>query len=238
LPTGDRAENLQQAIECYTEALAVEYLSPRSQARYLRNLGDAHYELEDYESAIAAYQRAIDLTPDDIWLFNALGNVYSRQRAHEQAVKAYTEALALDTTDEDRAVLLRNRASDLIHLDCLEEAEQDCEQARALAPDHPYTYARLGQLAFAQEQYATAVERYTAALERQEAGGFHFDRALAHLALVQEDLALADYRAGLSLADAATTAEALEELEKFAADHPDTPGLDAARALFSSLGEC
>jgi len=38
----------------------------------------------------------------------------------------------------------------------------------------------------------------------------------------------------MPLADSITMAEALEELNEFAAAHPDTPGLDAVRALFPS----
>ena len=234
LPTGDRAANLQKAIQCYQEALRIEHLPSRSRARYLRNLGDAYGELENYTSAIAAYQQAIDLTSDDPWLFNALGNAYSCQEQHEQAVEAYTAALDLATADEDKALLYRNRASDLIHLGRLDEAEQDIEQARALAPDHPYTHARLGQLAFAREDYPAAVEHYTAAIDRQPEAGFYFDRGLAHLALGHQDQALADYQAAIPLADSITIAEALKELNEFAADHPDTPGLDAIRALLET----
>ena len=39
---------------------------------------------------------------------------------------------------------------------------------------------------------------------------------------------------GMTFADAITISEALKELNKFTADHPDTPGLDALRALLSA----
>jgi tetratricopeptide (TPR) repeat protein len=234
LPTGDRAENLERAIGCYREALAIEYLPPWSHVRYLRNLGDACGKLEDYASAIAAYRQAIDLSPDDPWLFNAVGNAYSRQRQHEQAVEAYTAALELATTDADRALLYRNRASDLIHLHHLDEAEGDCKQARVLAPDHPYTHARLGQLAFVHGDYPAALEHYSDAIDRQPEADFYFDRGLAYLALGHIDQALTDYQAAIPLADPITIAKALEELDEFAVDHPDTPGLDAVRALLTS----
>ena len=165
---------------------------------------------------------------------NALGNVYSRQDEHEQAIEAYTAALALAIDDTAKALLYRNRASDLIYLDRLDEAERDCEQARILAPDHPYTQARLGQLAFARDDYTAAVEYYTAAVDRQPEADFHFGRGLAHLALGHQDQALADYQAAIPLADSITIAEALKELNEFAAEHPDTPGLDTLRALLET----
>jgi len=61
-----------------------------------------------------------------------------------------------------------------------------------------------------------------------------FTRGLIHLALVHQDQALADHQAAIPLADSITIAEALKDLNEFAADHPDTPGLDALRALFPS----
>jgi tetratricopeptide (TPR) repeat protein len=233
LPTGDRAANLEKAIECYHEALSIEHVPVWERTRYLRNLGDTHVELEDYPPAITAYQQAIDLSPDDPWLFDALGNAYSHQDRHEEAIEAYTSALALATDDADRALFHRNRASDLIYLHRLDEAERDCEQARALAPDHPYTHDRLGQLAFAREDYPAAVEHYTAAIDRQPKAGFYFDRGLAHLALHHQDQALADYQAAIPIADSITKAEALKDLDRFATDHPDVPGLAALRSLLS-----
>jgi tetratricopeptide (TPR) repeat protein len=235
LPVGDRADNLQKAIECYQRALAVEHLAPWSRTRYLRNLGGACSEAEDYASAIAAYRRAIDLTPDDPWLFNALGGVYSRQQRHEQAVQAYTAALSVVPAGADEALLLRNRAEAFIRLDRLGEAEKDYERARALAPDHLYTHVRLGQLALAREEYAAVVEHYSAVIDREPEAGFYFDRGLAYLALGRPDEAVADYQAAMSCADADTIAGALEKLDEFAAARADLPGLDAVRALFSVL---
>jgi tetratricopeptide (TPR) repeat protein len=128
----------------------------------------------------------------------------------------------------------RNRASGRIDLDRLEEAEQDCEQARALAPDHPYTHTRLGDLALARGVYSAAVDHYTAAIERQPDAGFYFGRGLAHLAMGNPDQAQADYRSGISHADHTAIVGALKELDKFATKHPETTGLDAVRALLSS----
>jgi tetratricopeptide (TPR) repeat protein len=234
LPTGDRAANLQQAIACYQEAIAIEHLPSWSRARYLRNLGDAYSQRQDYPPAIAAYRQAIELNQTDPWLFNTLGNAYSTQEQHERAVTAYSSALGQASADEDKALLYRNRASSLISLNRLEEAAKDCEMTHGLAPDHAYTYARLGDLAFARSNYASAVEHYTTAIQRQAEASFFFDRGLSHLAQGHPDQAQADYQAGIIRADATAIAEALKALEKFAAAHPSASGLNAVRALFLS----
>jgi len=209
LPTGDRAANLEQAIACYREALRFRTpeAAPLDYAMIQNNLGTAYADLPTGD-------RAANL---------------------EQAIECYSAALQAEyLSSHDQAMYHRNRADALIRLNRLDEAEQDIEQARALAPDHPYTHARLGQLAFAREDYPAAVEHYTAAIDRQPEAGFYFDRGLAHLALGHQDQALADYQAAIPLADSITIAEALKELNEFAADHPDTPGLDAIRALLET----
>ena len=209
LPTGDREANLQQAIECYREALRFRTpeAAPLDYAMTQNNLGTAYSDLP---------------TGD-------------REANLQQAIECYTAALQIEhLAPHDQAMYHRNRASSLIDLNRLDEAKQDCEQARTLAPDHHYTHARLGQLAFAHDDYAAAVEHYTSAIERQEEAGFYFDRGLAHLALGHQDDALADYQFAFPLADSITVAEAMEELEKFAVEHPDTPGLEVIRALFPS----
>ena len=209
LPTGDRAANLEQAIACYREALRIytPEAAPLDYAMTQNNLGTAYADLPTGD-------RAANL---------------------EQAIECYSAALQAEyLSSHDQAMYHRNRADALIRLNRLDEAEQDIEQARALAPDHPYTHARLGQLAFAREDYPAAVEHYTAAIDRQPEAGFYFDRGLAHLALGHQDQALADYQAAIPLADSITIAEALKELNEFAADHPDTPGLDAIRALLET----
>ena len=206
--TGDRAANLQQAIACYREALRflTPEAAPLAYAATQNNLGNAY-------------------------LFLPTGDRAANLAA---AIACYTAALQVEhLLPEDKALLHRNRADSLIRLGRLEEAEQDCAQARALAPDHPYTHARLGQLAFARAGYAAAVEHYTAALERQPEAAFYFDRGRAYLALGQPDQALADYQAGLATADALAIAGARQELEEFATEHPDIPGLDAVRALLA-----
>jgi len=204
LPTGDRAANLQKAIECFTEALRfyIPEAAPLDYAMTQNNLGAAYADLPTGE-------RAANL---------------------QKAIECYQEALQVENLPpHDQAMCHRNRADALIHLHRLDEAQRDCEQARALAPDHPYTHARLGQLAFAREEYAAAVEHYSAAIDKQPEADFYFGRGLAHLALGHQDKALADYQVAIPLADSITIAEARKELDEFAADHPDTPGLDAIR---------
>jgi hypothetical protein len=59
-----------------------------------------------------------------------------------------------------------------------------------------------------------------------------FSRGLIYLALGSAERARTDYEEALRLADSVTTTEALEDLDEFAAEHPDVGGVEAIRGLF------
>ena len=53
----------------------------------------------DYQSAVVAYKRAVELAPDYSYLHLALGNAYRAQKSYDEALKAYSRASALDPKD-------------------------------------------------------------------------------------------------------------------------------------------
>ncbi len=61
--------------------------------------GLAYYEQGQYEQAIADYDRAIDLNPDDARPYNNRGNAYSKQGQYEQAIADYDRAIDLNPDD-------------------------------------------------------------------------------------------------------------------------------------------
>jgi tetratricopeptide (TPR) repeat protein len=171
---------------------------------------------------------------------NNLGNAYSQlptgDRAENvrRAIACYEEALRIQHLSSDtRATCHRNRAEAFVRLGHLDQARQDCEQAQALAPDHPYTYARIGQLAFGRGDYALAVQWLAKAIDRQQEADFYFERGLAYLAMGDQSQALADYQTALALADPIAVGEAIRDLQAFVSDRPEPAGTDAVRSLLA-----
>jgi tetratricopeptide (TPR) repeat protein len=67
----------------------------------LEALAVAHYQLGEYDGAIAAYQKIIALTEDPqslAFIHNALGNVYRDQKKFDLAIPEYEQAMTLDPT--------------------------------------------------------------------------------------------------------------------------------------------
>ncbi|GEM_PF-345523 len=66
------------------------------------NMGDADYMLEDYDNALAGYQRSIQSDDRDVQkkaFFNA-GNAYVKQKNYREAMQSYMNALKIDPNYE------------------------------------------------------------------------------------------------------------------------------------------
>ena len=234
LPTGDRGANLQRAIQCYQQALTVytPEAAPRDYAMTQNNLGTAYQDLPtgdrgaNLQRAIQCYQQALRFrTPEAAPLQyattqNNLGTAYQelptgdRGANLQRAIQCYQQALRFRTPEAaplDYAGTQNNLG---------------LAYAKLTTGDRGENLRRALQCA---ERALNTTD--LAAWERAEC---LFTRGLIHLAMGNEEHALADYREALSLADAVTITDAQGELGSFAADYPDTPGLDAVRALFLS----
>ncbi|MGA9350900.1 MAG: tetratricopeptide repeat protein, partial [Anaerolineae bacterium] len=225
---------LQKAIECYQEALRVytPEAAPLGYAMTQNNLGTAYADLPtgdraaNLEQAIACYQEALRFwTPEAAPLYyagtqNNLGTAYQslptgdRAANLEKAIQCYQEALRFYTPEAvplDYAMTQNNLGLAYLHLPTGDRATN-----------------------LKQSLHCVETALQIKGLSPWEQAEYLFTRGLAHLALGQQDQALADYQAAMPLADSITLAEALKELNEFVAAHPDTPGLDALRTLFPS----
>ncbi|KPL21530.1 MAG: hypothetical protein AMJ93_09430 [Anaerolineae bacterium SM23_84] len=119
LPTGDRADNLQQAIDCYREALTVctPEAAPFDYAMTQNNLGAAYWALptgdraDNLKQAIACYREALTVYTPEAAPFeyamtqNNLGAAYANlptgDRADnlKQAIACWREALTIYTPE-------------------------------------------------------------------------------------------------------------------------------------------
>jgi len=201
-----------------------------SYAGLQNNLGIAYRNLPtgdraaNLEQAITCYREALRVyTPEAAPLAyamtqNNLGIAYrnlptgDRAANLEQAITCYREALRVYTPEAaplDYAMTQNNLGLAYLHLP---------------------TGDRAANLKEALQSAETALQ--VKGLSPWEQAEYLFTRGLIHLALGHPDQALADYQAAIPLADSITTADALKELNELATAHPDTPGLDAVRALF------
>jgi TolB-like protein/lipoprotein NlpI len=124
--TQERRENARVTAE---RALALDPLLPEAH----RAMGFYYYHcLRDYEQAMASFNQALALKPNDVETIRGVGFVRRRQGALEQSVDLLDRALALDPKSYNTA---SNLSVSYSFLRNHERAEQYADLAINLAPD-------------------------------------------------------------------------------------------------------
>jgi tetratricopeptide (TPR) repeat protein len=236
------AENLRRAIAAYEQALRFRTpeAAPQQYISTQDNLGEAYSALEEIQQAIECYQKALSIAHeiDDHWqefsnLCN-LGNANSSLGNYALSIDFYTRALQLEP---EHARTYRNRADSYIRIGKFKEAEADCQASERLAPEHPFTHARWGQLLYALSDYPAAVERYRhAAALSSDLTAFNFDLALPLLCLGSTGEALQAIRARLEAnPKPPDLKDMLPDFEALASRKPELTGLSESIELLRSV---
>ena len=142
-------------IQRLKQRVAMRPKDPR--LRY--QLGRAYEDDRQYEEALKAYARALDLKPDYGDAQVALGSLNMKLNRYDKALDAYNQAVLLDLTPEIKAAAYRAMALIYFRRDQFQEAVEPFRQAIALAPQGSMylnlclTYLKLGDKTSAVEQY-------------------------------------------------------------------------------------
>ena len=186
---------------------SVQYTIPN----YRRIAGEA-YQKNDYSKAIANYEEAIRLEPDDGRLYYMRGNAHLSQ-------KQYTEAIA----DYDKAIQLNPEFSDTYHwrgrathsLEQYTEAIADYDKAIQLNPEFSDAYHWRGRAKHSLEQYDEAITDYDEAI-RLDVNNLHAYRYRAKTKMIFEKWISAqqDLQLALLLAEKTGDAELIREINE------------------------
>ena len=228
-----RLSEYAQARARYEAALPIyrEIGARLGEANTLIGFGDLSLEEKNYALAREWFERAlgiyreIGVRAQEANTLNNIGNAWGKQGKFEEAIVVYSQAIAANS---DEAAFARNRASALIALGRLEEAQADCETASRLAPDHPYTHRRWGDLHLARGEWIEAEVRYRAALTEDDSPGWRFGLPSSLWGLGHIDEGWAEFNSALAEADPDTRAETSRDYRRLLARHPALPGLAEA----------
>ncbi|MBV8695922.1 MAG: tetratricopeptide repeat protein [Ktedonobacteraceae bacterium] len=95
-------------------------------------LGDKHFTVHDYDAAVKAYRKALELDAGVATVWLTLGDAYFATEDYQQALRSYEQALSLDPSD---ALAWSNRGTVLDALGRRREAVECYERARLLQID-------------------------------------------------------------------------------------------------------
>jgi len=140
-------------------------------------LADAwrHYQTGRFDDAVAHYERALFLRPDDADAHNKMGLARAAQGHPADAAAHYERALALKP---DYADAHNNLGFALDKQGRTGDAVAHYERALAINPDHPETHNNLGNIRKEQGKFSDALAHYSRAIAiRPDFALAHFNRA-------------------------------------------------------------
>jgi tetratricopeptide (TPR) repeat protein len=124
-------------------------------------LGTEYYEQGKLDEAVAEFQAAIELEPDNADAYRNLGTAYLEQGKDEEAAAAYEQAIELDP---DFGEAYGDLAGVYVDLGRLSEAIAIGEKAIELAPDYAMAYNNLGFAYYQQGMLDEAIAEYKEAI--------------------------------------------------------------------------
>ena len=176
--------------------------------------GMEYYERGEYDEAVAKFQAAIELEPDDAGTHRNLGTAYLEQGKYEEAAAAYEKAIELDP---DFGEAYGDLAGAYVNLGRLSEAIAAGEKAIELAPDYAMAYNNLGFAYYTQGMLDEAIAEYQEAIRiNPDLALPHKNLGLAYRSQGRVDEAIVEFEAYLQLIapDAPDRAAVEEEIAK------------------------
>jgi tetratricopeptide (TPR) repeat protein len=144
-----------------------------------KNRGNAYDDKGQYDLAIADYDKAIAINPNDADAFNDRGATHSAMRKYDLAIKDYDQALRLKP---DSAIALNNRCFAKALAGQPEQGLADCNESLRLRPANASTLASRGFAYLKLHRYQAAIADYDAALKISPGDPYwHFGRGMAKL---------------------------------------------------------
>ena len=186
----NRKLDAEKRIEACDRLLAAPSISDAVQVRLLRNRADAKEQLEDWDGAVADYQTALGIDPQNPGLYRDLGWARLQMKDYQAVVTVLDKAIELDPRS---AWSFQHRGIAWARLKNYDTALADYNRSLELDPLRPsalrargYLYVKLGEHEAALPDFdqVLALEPYNAAL--------YSARAAAHEELGHRQKALHD----------------------------------------------
>jgi len=154
--------------------------------------GMEYYERGEYDEAVAEFQAAIELEPDDAGAHRNLGTAYLEQGKYEEAAAAYEKAIELDP---DFGEAYGDLAGAYVNLGRLSEAIAAGEKAIELAPEYAMAYNNLGFAYYTQGMLDEAIAEYQEAIRiNPDFDKAHDNLGVAYMMQDQLDEAIAEFK--------------------------------------------
>ena len=154
--------------------------------------------MERYEEALADYNRAIELDPEDGLTIADRGETYRLMERYEESLADFNCALELKP---DYAWAISSRGQTYQSLKRYEEALVDFNRAIELDPELDWATVSRGKTYRQMERYEESLADFHRAVELDPKNDwYYYERGLVYTLLDRAELAQADFKAAIDLA--------------------------------------
>ncbi len=161
----------------------------------LSQQGSTLFELQRYQDALAAYQEAVNISPDYVPGWSGQGKTLSELKKYEEALTAYDQAIQIQP---DYVEAWSGRGFVLRNLQRYPEAIAAFDKALQLDDNSPDVWNAKGEVFSILQQYNNAIQAYDKALEFQP--NYYqawYSKGLAFHKLKQYDDAITAYETAI-----------------------------------------
>lgn len=152
----------EESIKNLTRAVGHDPTSANAVKAY-QLMGQAYSNIEDSENAVKSYEAALRLSPGNVDIHTALGNIHYFFKRYDQAIASYSSAVKYDPSAGNRYSLGQGYLAN----GQLQEAEAQFTLVNSQAPAKPQGVYGLGLVAAKREDFEKAAGFFHQALELQ-----------------------------------------------------------------------
>jgi superkiller protein 3 len=179
------------------ELLLESNRSQDQQSSLLLEQGNIFYANNQYEEAIASYDKALEIKPDYYKAWENKGGVMFKLGQYEKAITAYDKALSIQPNYYQA---WNNQGNGLLHLNRYEEAISAYDKSIAIKSDFEQSYFSRGIALFSLGKNEEAIISIDKALEiKPDDPNLYYNKACAYSLQKQIELALESLKKAIQL---------------------------------------
>ena len=155
-------------------------------------LGHSNKRLGNDTDALAAYQRAVELAPNDYYAYFALGQLYVALRKHEEAIPQLSKAATLSdqtrsVTPEELTTIYKTLGNAFFNRDRLDDAIKAWNKISELDPQNIFARIELADLYREKELYKQAIAQHEAIIEIKADDPYRMCLSLREIGKIHEE---------------------------------------------------
>ena len=161
--------NPDEEVQTCTAAIVSGVLSETNRRAAYNDRGIAYRNKNDLDSAIADFNSALAINPNDDKVLNNRGAAYMYKGDNDSAIRDYDHAIMLNP---DYFIAIKNRGAAYVNKGDYDRALKDYDRALELNPQHPFALQTRGILHFFMGDYQGALQDETSAMQADPTDGY------------------------------------------------------------------